>query len=327
MADTPKPVPPKTAPESIKTDPAQPQRLATEGDTSRPAPSEPVDRQNLAGNKASVSQLLGNAPAPEGAAVKQQDAAGNFIADERDKETIQARQAEARRLADSGTPQQLNASSGTPATAESLQHDQLIMQVKSKGSEPDPDQVSAASPIRAVAPRLRTSAISARIKEKEAQLRAIEDGNDTRARTSKALLQAQISELKEHEAKAVSGAPILMPRSQLLEAPTAVDQNPDSHLRWVNEQAPGRADAAIGMGYRKLGYEEGGRQVGELALYAVNRETHATRVVNREEVMKAMMDKHRQDVKQTAEEVIRYLRDTHGIKVKERDILINEGGE
>jgi len=328
MAETPKPSPvpdPKQAPESIKSDPAQAQRLASEGDTSRPSASEPV-REDLPGNKASTAQLLGKAPPPEGGEVKQQDEKGRVIADEvKDREKILERAAEARVQADSATPQVLNAQSGTPATTESLQHDQLIARVRAS-SEPEPGQTTTPRPQTAV--HIRTSAIRDKIKEKESQLRALDDEQGSRATTSRSMLQAQINELKEHEARATSGAPILMPRSRLLEAPEAIDKNADDHLRWVNEQAPGRADATLGMGYRKLRQEEGGRTVGELALYAIPREQHAKRTVDREQVQRNMLDKNEQDLQQLASEMAKYLRDVKGIKINERRLLVNErGGE
>lgn len=296
-----------SGPESLKTDPAQAQRLATTGDTGQPAASQPVASQRT--EPVTADSVLKYTTDPQGR-VKQQDATGNILADERqiDQQQLREQQAETRRILDSGNPTVQNSQSGTDATVQSLQHDQLIQNVRS-GSTPSAPAIKSDSPHKI------------RMRRVEKELVALEDDRSRAAQLSRAQLTAQLHELKEHEARTVGGATPRMPRGLMLQAADAQEKNPEHHLRWINEEAPGKADAAKAIGYEKVPSGEGGRQLGNLALYRMPMEERVKNIVGQRTLNRERMQQFKKDYEEVAEGISRSLKDQHGINIPTEQIL------
>lgn len=121
-----------------------------------------------------------------------------------------------------------------------------------------------------------------------------------------------------------SGAIPLTPKAQLLDATDVQSQHADKRLRWVNTQNAEKAQLRQAQGYERVPVAEGGRQVGNLALFALSKDEYNRRVADVERRNKERLSAHKTDVEKIAEGVARELRDRHGISVKAENILISE---
>jgi hypothetical protein len=77
-------------------------------------------------------------------------------------------------------------------------------------------------------------------------------------------------------------------------------------------------------GYERVPLAEGGRQVGNLAPFALPKEKYQERVAEITRKNKERLESHKTEVERIAEGVARELRDKHGISVNAGRILINE---
>jgi hypothetical protein len=147
---------------------------------------------------------------------------------------------------------------------------------------------------------------------------------------SKAEAKARIAEMqKELEAierkEGRSGAVPLGPKGKLLEANEVEDALPHKRLRWVNINSD-KAQIRQNTGYERVAIGDGGRQVGNLALFAIDRQEYERRVELQAEVNRKRLEAHKAEVSEMAESVAKLLRDRHGVNVNPRDFMINEGG-
>ena len=121
-----------------------------------------------------------------------------------------------------------------------------------------------------------------------------------------------------------SGAVPLAPKQMLLDARKVEKDNPDKRYRWVNVQNAERAQLRQIQGYERVPAAKGGRQVGNLALFAVNRQQYDQRVREIEKTNKDRLVAHQTEVERIADGVAKELRDRHGIKVDADRIFIKE---
>lgn len=121
-----------------------------------------------------------------------------------------------------------------------------------------------------------------------------------------------------------SGAVPFTPKQALLDPGDVVTQNPDKRFRWVNVNNAEKAQQRTAQGYERVGHAEGGRQVGNLALFAIPRQVYEQRVAAIKEMNERRLSAHKTEVEQMAVSVARELRDRHGIKVDAERILIQE---
>lgn len=171
------------------------------------------------------------------------------------------------------------------------------------------------------APAFRAADAQNRIKAIDKTLKASED-EDARIRTSDiALMRAQRDELERHEATRVSGAPILMPRSRLLDASYAKDKNPDFNYRWVNITDGGRVGARRADGWERVPEDEGGMQLGEeMALFRIPKEQHARLRSGLRARQEASFSEPKKQFEASLDDVARMLREKHGIRLSDRQI-------
>jgi hypothetical protein len=195
--------------------------------------------------------------------VKQQDAAGNFIADERDI------QKEREEQAGKTTPQPM-------------------------------------SP--AVATDSKTNFTKQKIEELERQVGDAEQLQGTRRYQAVAAIRAQIRELREREARTWGGADIRAPRGNILHAEEAIAMHPEYHYRLVNILTPGKAENALAMGYEKVPSDEGGKTLGDLALFRIPMERHSVRVGARDVETKRKIQSVAEDLKGEVREMAKFLR-------------------
>lgn len=121
-----------------------------------------------------------------------------------------------------------------------------------------------------------------------------------------------------------SGAVPLTPKAKLLDAAEAESMHPGKRLRWVNVQNVEKTQLRQSEGYERLPVAEGGRQVGNLALFALPRQEYDRRVADVARRNNERLSAHKNEVENMAESVARALRDNHGIRVDAERIIIRE---
>lgn len=119
-----------------------------------------------------------------------------------------------------------------------------------------------------------------------------------------------------------SGAIPMMPKQMLLDASEVQEKKEDRRLRWVNVGNAEKAQARQAQGYVRVPVAEGGRQVGNLALFELPREEYERRVAAQRKLNKDRLSAHKAEAEQMAENIARELRDRHGISIDAERILI-----
>ena len=137
---------------------------------------------------------------------------------------------------------------------------------------------------------------------------------DTEKRAKIKEMQADLD--RQERTTGQSGAVPNASKQQLLDATDIVDARPNERVRWVNVGNPEKAQLRQSQGYERIPLAEGGRQVGNLALFSTSRENYERRVDEVNRVSKERLSAHKKDVEKVAEAVVRELRDRHGINVE-----------
>jgi len=141
----------------------------------------------------------------------------------------------------------------------------------------------------------------------------------------KAELTEMTKKLEQVERTTGSGGAVpLTPKNQLLDARDMEQKNPEKRFRWVNVNNSEKMQARQAQGYERVAVSEGGRQVGNLALFSLDRKTYEERVRQNKELGERRLNAHKAEVEQMADAVARELRDRHGIKVDAERIIIRE---
>lgn len=176
------------------------------------------------------------------------------------------------------------------------------------------------------APAVQSNAIRERIKAIDAQLKAAEDEGLRARRDDIVMLQAQKRELEEREAREVYGAPVLAPKTRLLDASFAEQKNPDYHYRWLNVTDPSRTSARMAVGYEPVPADEGGMQLGnEMKLFRIPKDYYLGRTKHLKREHEAQFKAPDKQYEQVVEEVVRQLRDRYGISMTEKQIQDTTG--
>lgn len=121
-----------------------------------------------------------------------------------------------------------------------------------------------------------------------------------------------------------SGAISLEPKQSLFRADDLVKDNPDKKFRWVNVGVPEKVQGRQAQGYSRVPVAEGGRQVGNLALFETSRQAYEERVAQHAKLNQDRLSAHKTEVEKAAESIARELRDRHGIKADAARIFIKE---
>jgi hypothetical protein len=170
------------------------------------------------------------------------------------------------------------------------------------------------------------NAIRERIKAIDAQLKAAEDEGLRNRRDDVVMLQAQKRELEEREAREVYGAPVLAPKTRLLDASFAEQKNPDYHYRWLNITDPSRTSARMAVGYEPVPADEGGMQLGnEMKLFRIQKDYYLGRTKHLKRETEAQFKAPDKQYEQVVEEVVRQLRDKYGISMSDKKLQDTTG--
>lgn len=159
----------------------------------------------------------------------------------------------------------------------------------------------------------------------EAQLEQMVDSRNEQRKLQKHAVEAQLAELRRIEGLRVAGANPMTPMATMRQEPLmeASLKNPDMVVRWVNEGKAGRPDIVKGLGYRKLSESEGGKQLGQEALYAIPRERYGELEAVKRLRTASRLQSYKSEVQEAAEQVLGELRE-RGYDFKVKDHLIAE---
>lgn len=113
-----------------------------------------------------------------------------------------------------------------------------------------------------------------------------------------------------------SGAVPNTPKAMLLDATTAQGKSPNHRLRWVSIADASKVSGRIAEGYERVPDDEGGRSLGNLALFRIPKEQYDRKVQAIKDLNERRLHAHKAEVAQVAESIERTLRDKHGIRAK-----------
>lgn len=124
-----------------------------------------------------------------------------------------------------------------------------------------------------------------------------------------------------------SGAAPAMTYTALLDPSKAEEQNPGKRVRWVNLKNAARVQGRQAGGYERIPEAEGGRQVGDLALFRLPEGEYEKRVEALRKLNSERLQAHNREAEQIADEIARQLRDRHGVDVNPETIYGVRGGD
>lgn len=152
---------------------------------------------------------------------------------------------------------------------------------------------------------------------------------DSRAATRDKIKKLQQA-LREREAKDVSGAASLTPKTQMLDAKAIEELHPEYHYRYVNITDPAKSTVRRNRGYVPVSDEEAkeanvaARHGSELVLMKIPRVAYDERVEQLEELNESRLNAHKVEVQRTAEALVRELKDKHGLDIPLERLLVSE---
>lgn len=159
------------------------------------------------------------------------------------------------------------------------------------------------------------------LKELQARRREAMEQEKT-AQDRKAELDQMISKADRLErTTGRSGAVPLSTKADLLDAREIQERHPDKHLRFVNVSDDQKVQSRKAMGYTRLPSADGGKEIGRLALFSMDREVHDERVASVKQLNKDRLEAHKSEVEQVAESISRELRDRHGIDIDPKRLM------
>lgn len=124
-----------------------------------------------------------------------------------------------------------------------------------------------------------------------------------------------------------SGAASNATATTMLDKAEAESLNPGKRLRWVNVRNAEKAQLRQASGYERVPESEGGRQVGNLALFRLPGAEYDRRVAKIAKLGKDRLEVHNKQAEQFAEKVARELRDKHNIDVNPEQIFGTRGAD
>lgn len=165
-------------------------------------------------------------------------------------------------------------------------------------------EIKKDSPVEAPAVHTNSKVFTDRIAVAKKELESLGGERSMSALQKRAMLNAKISELQELENRRVHGAPIRLPRGLVLDLGDLPSQYPDRHFRWVNVDAPGKAASAIALGYTRVPPSEGGKQIGDLALFYTSQDRRAERVGEQNAANQKAIESYKNEIRTLAEKVV-----------------------
>lgn len=151
-----------------------------------------------------------------------------------------------------------------------------------------------------------------------------------RERTREQIRKLQ-QELRQREAKDITGAASLAPKTQMLGDARELEQiDPDHKYRYINITDPAKAKVRRHRGYVPVSEQEAeaagvdARHGNELVLMKIPREQYEARVAAQKKVNKDRLNAHKAEVTKVAEAIVRELRDKHGLDIPVGRLLVSE---
>src|SRR6266498_5023347 len=146
---------------------------------------------------------------------------------------------------------------------------------------------------------------------------------------SKAQVIAEIKDMQDRLARAEaksgpSGAKPFAPPQMLLDASDVQALHPDKRVRWVNVVNTQKAQRRQAEGYERIPAAEGGRQVGNLALFAIPRADYERKVAAQAKLNRDRLDHHNREIESAAEQLSKILKDQHGVSIRPEDFLLGQ---
>jgi hypothetical protein len=112
----------------------------------------------------------------------------------------------------------------------------------------------------------------------------------------------------------------------LLDVSDVEKKHPDKRVKWLNLRNTEKVESRKLEGYTRLGTEEGGKTLGsEMATFVIPREVYDRMIAAQKRINRERLSAKQDELSSTVEAVLRELRDRHGIKLDERQLLIDEG--
>ena len=170
------------------------------------------------------------------------------------------------------------------------------------------------------APAVQTGTFTQKRKDLEAQLKQLDDNKSTQNQRARAMVRAQLNELRDMEVRS-KGFHELTPIGNMLAVDASVlEANPDHHLRWVNETIPGRAALLRAKGYERVEDQTPG---GDMVLWRIPREKWAEGVATKEAQTSAQLKKASGNRDDLVQELQTFF-DKHNVKVDANDLVLRE---
>lgn len=118
-----------------------------------------------------------------------------------------------------------------------------------------------------------------------------------------------------------SGAIPNATKEELLNLSDLQAKHPDKHLRFVNVANPDKVSRRQRNGYIRLPEADGGRQIGNLAVFAVPKQQLHKLQADKAQKQAQLLVRFKAESHQEAEATARILRDRHGIDVDPRRLI------
>jgi hypothetical protein len=160
---------------------------------------------------------------------------------------------------------------------------------------------------------------------KEAERKAERDATKQEMK----ILKEKLAKLDAQER---SGVAPLTPKSDLFDARELAEANPDKHYRWLStrneERMPHRKHKE---GYKPVSEADakahnvyGDGKIGPMVLAEQPREVYERRIESQKQENERRLTAHKTSMERVVESIARELRDKHGIRVKEGQLLVDE---
>lgn len=158
---------------------------------------------------------------------------------------------------------------------------------------------------------------------------AVPPTEEAQSRTREAIKALQ-EKLRRQEAKEVTGAVGMTPKTRMMDARAIEAQHPDRHFRYVNQTDPAKVQLRRDRGYEPVSEAEAAaagvsaRLGTELVLMSVPRQKFDEQVEKYKKAHEARLQAHKADVTKAAEAIVRELKDKHGLNVPMDRLLVDE---
>lgn len=126
---------------------------------------------------------------------------------------------------------------------------------------------------------------------------------------------------REEKKTGGSGAVPNTQKQTLLDLSELKSKHPDKEFRWVHIHNTGKAERRIRDGWSKLPADQGGRTVGNLAIFSIPRPKVESMRQARQERTARLLTAYKVQSHHEAEQMAKILRDRHGIDIDPKRLI------